>query len=55
MTLNRATRQWPVDEIDLDDVPEAAARTIRQVDNFTEEVIRFLDNRQRPVDRTNVA
>jgi len=52
MAVNRATQQWPVDEIDSDDVPEAAARTIHQVDQFTEAIIHFLDNCQ---DRTDAA
>ena len=55
MAVNRANQQWPIDDFDADDVPEAAARTIFMVDQFTERIIRFLDNRERPLGRTNVA
>ena len=52
MAVNRATQQWPVDERDANELVEAATRTIHQVDQFTESIIRFLDNRQ---DRTDAA
>ena len=55
MTVNGSTQCWPVDEIDVNELVEAAARTIHQVDQFTDSIIRFLDNCQRPIDRTDAA
>jgi hypothetical protein len=54
MALNRATQNWPTDEIyeaGGADLTEAVARATRLVDEFTDSIIRFLDNSRRTVDR----
>jgi hypothetical protein len=54
MTANGSTQCWPLDEIDANELVEAAVQTIRLVDQFTESIIRFLDQ-QRPADRISAA